>query len=58
MTKVSNMIPSVLVECGFMTNKEELAKIWLENRTRIKCIRKSPSVWRGFFNGYGPMFSF
>jgi N-acetylmuramoyl-L-alanine amidase len=23
MTKVSNMIPSVLVECGFMTNKEE-----------------------------------
>jgi N-acetylmuramoyl-L-alanine amidase len=25
MTKVSNMIPSVLVECGFMTNKEEAA---------------------------------
>jgi N-acetylmuramoyl-L-alanine amidase len=23
MTKVSNLIPSVLVECGFMTNKEE-----------------------------------
>jgi N-acetylmuramoyl-L-alanine amidase len=23
MTKVSNMIPSVLVECGFMTNREE-----------------------------------
>jgi N-acetylmuramoyl-L-alanine amidase len=25
MTKVTNMIPSVLVECGFMTNKEEAA---------------------------------
>jgi N-acetylmuramoyl-L-alanine amidase len=25
MTKVSDMIPSVLVECGFMTNKEEVA---------------------------------
>jgi N-acetylmuramoyl-L-alanine amidase len=25
MTKVSNMIPSVLVECGFMTNREEAA---------------------------------
>jgi N-acetylmuramoyl-L-alanine amidase len=25
MTKVSDMIPSVLVECGFMTNKEEAA---------------------------------
>jgi N-acetylmuramoyl-L-alanine amidase len=36
MTKVSNMIPSVLVECGFMTNKEEAALLKTDSY-REKC---------------------
>jgi N-acetylmuramoyl-L-alanine amidase len=36
MTKVSDMIPSVLVECGFMTNKEEAALLKTE-AYREKC---------------------
>lgn len=36
MTKVSNMIPSVLVECGFMTNKEE-ATLLKTTSYREKC---------------------
>jgi N-acetylmuramoyl-L-alanine amidase len=36
MTKVSNSIPSVLVECGFMTNKEE-ATLLKSQSYREKC---------------------
>jgi N-acetylmuramoyl-L-alanine amidase len=36
MTKVSNTIPSVLVECGFMTNKEEAALL-KSSSYREKC---------------------
>ncbi|MDF2902412.1 MAG: N-acetylmuramoyl-L-alanine amidase family protein [Bacillus sp. (in: firmicutes)] len=38
MTKVSNMIPSVIVECGFMTNKEEAALLKTASY-REKCAR-------------------
>jgi N-acetylmuramoyl-L-alanine amidase len=36
MTKVSNSIPSVLVECGFMTNREE-AELLKNQSYREKC---------------------